>query len=51
VTASADGGPASVIHVSGTPNQHPVFTSTSQRTGTLTVTLSSGLQAYDLTFG
>jgi cytochrome c biogenesis protein CcdA/thiol-disulfide isomerase/thioredoxin len=51
VTTSADGGPASVIHVSGTPNQHPVLTSTSQHTGTLTVTLSAGLQAYDLTFG
>jgi cytochrome c biogenesis protein CcdA/thiol-disulfide isomerase/thioredoxin len=51
VTASADGGPPTVIHVSGTPNQHPVLTSTSQHSGTLTVTLSPGLQAYDLTFG
>jgi hypothetical protein len=33
------------------PNQHPVLTSSSQHTGTLTVTLSSGLQAYDLAFG
>ena len=51
VTASADGAPATVIHVSGTPTQHPVLTSTSQHTGTLTVTLSARLQAYDLTFG
>jgi len=28
-----------------------VLTGTSQRSGTLTVTLSPGLQAYDLTFG
>jgi len=39
------------IAVSGTPNQHPVLTSTSQHTGELTITLSPGLQAYDLTFG
>jgi hypothetical protein len=51
VTAAADGGPATVIHVSGTPNQHPVLTSPSQHAGTLTITLSPGLQAYDLTFG
>jgi cytochrome c biogenesis protein CcdA/thiol-disulfide isomerase/thioredoxin len=51
VTASADGAPATVIHVSGTPNQHPLLTSNGQHAGTLTVTLSSGLQAYDLTFG
>ena len=51
VTASADGAPPTVTHVSGTPNQHPVLTSNRQHTGTLTVTLSAGLQAYDLTFG
>ena len=51
VTASADGAPARVISVSGTPDQHPVLTGTSQQSGTLTVTLSPGLQAYDLNFG
>ncbi|HEY1821581.1 MAG TPA: cytochrome c biogenesis protein DipZ [Trebonia sp.] len=51
VTATANGGPATVIHVSGTPNQHQVLAGAGQGTGTLTVTLSPGMQAYDLTFG
>jgi cytochrome c biogenesis protein CcdA/thiol-disulfide isomerase/thioredoxin len=51
VTVTAGSSPATVIHVSGTPNQHPVLTSTNQHSGLLTVTLSPGLQAYDLNFG
>ena len=51
VTATADGRPAMVIHIAGTPNQHSVLTGTSQHTGQLTITLSPGLQAYDLTSG
>jgi hypothetical protein len=47
VTATANGGPATVIHVSGTPNQHQVLAGAGQGTGTL----SPGMQAYDLTFG
>lgn len=50
-TVTADGAPATVIHVSGIPDQHPVLTGTSQHTGVLTITLSPGLQAYDITFG
>jgi cytochrome c biogenesis protein CcdA/thiol-disulfide isomerase/thioredoxin len=51
VTASVAGQPAKVIQVSGTPNEHAVLTSPSQHAGELTLTLSPGLQAYDLTFG
>jgi cytochrome c biogenesis protein CcdA/thiol-disulfide isomerase/thioredoxin len=51
VTASVSGQPARVIQVSGTPDDHTVFAAASQQTGTLTMTLSPGLQAYDLTFG
>jgi cytochrome c biogenesis protein CcdA/thiol-disulfide isomerase/thioredoxin len=50
VTVTGAGGPET-IPVSGTPNQHPLLTSASQHTGELTITLSAGLQAYDLTFG
>jgi len=45
VTASADGAPARVIRVSGTPDQHPVLTGTGQHSGQLVITLSPGLQA------
>jgi hypothetical protein len=51
VTASAPGQPTRTIQVSGTPNEHAMLTSPSQHTGQLTLTLSPGLQAYDLTFG
>jgi thiol-disulfide isomerase/thioredoxin len=51
IMASSPGRPAKVIHVSGTPDSHAVLTGGSQRSGVLTVTLSPGLQAYDLTFG
>jgi thiol-disulfide isomerase/thioredoxin len=51
VTASVAGQPTKVVQVSGTPNEHAVLTSPSQHTGQLTLTLSPGLQAYDLTFG
>jgi hypothetical protein len=37
--------------VTGTPDSHPVLTSPRQGTGLLTITLSPGLQANDLTFG
>jgi hypothetical protein len=37
--------------VSGTPGSHPGLTGPRQGTGLLTITLSPGLQAYDLTFG
>jgi hypothetical protein len=50
-TVSSGDGPERVIRVSGTPDQHPVLTSGSQHSGELTITLSPGLQAYDLTFG
>ncbi|HEY1626337.1 MAG TPA: cytochrome c biogenesis protein DipZ [Streptosporangiaceae bacterium] len=50
VTVTGAGKPATIA-VSGTPNQHPLLTSTSQHTGELTITLSPGLQAYDLNFG
>ncbi|HXL91324.1 MAG TPA: thioredoxin family protein [Streptosporangiaceae bacterium] len=51
VTASVTGQPATVIQVAGTPNEHAVLTSSRQHTGQLTLKLSPGLQAYDLTFG
>jgi hypothetical protein len=51
VTASYPGHPTQVIHVTGTPDSHPVLTSPRQGTGLLTITLSPGLQANDLTFG
>jgi thiol-disulfide isomerase/thioredoxin len=51
VTASVTGQPTRVIQVSGTPNEHAVLTSPSQHAGQLTLQLSPGLQAYDLTFG
>jgi hypothetical protein len=51
VTATVAGQPARTVQVSGTPNEHAVLTSPSQHTGQLTLRLSPGLEAYDLTFG
>jgi cytochrome c biogenesis protein CcdA/thiol-disulfide isomerase/thioredoxin len=50
-TVSIPGAADVQIPVSGTPNAYPLLTSPAQHTGQLTVTLSPGLQAYDLTFG
>lgn len=51
VTATVSGEPTRTITVSGTPDLHTMFSSPALRTGTLTLNLSPGLQAYDLTFG
>jgi hypothetical protein len=51
VIATVSGSPTRTIKVSGTPNDHTVFTSSAERAGTLTLSLSPGLQAYDLTSG
>jgi cytochrome c biogenesis protein CcdA/thiol-disulfide isomerase/thioredoxin len=51
LTVSTPGAPDVQIPVSGTPNTYPLLTSQAQHTGQLTVTLTPGLQAYDLTFG
>jgi cytochrome c biogenesis protein CcdA/thiol-disulfide isomerase/thioredoxin len=47
----AGAGQREVIPVSGTPDLHPLLTSTRQHAGELSIALSPGLQAYDLTFG
>ena len=46
-----NGAPTRTIKVSGTPNDHTVLAGSSLQTGTLTLSLSPGLQAYDVTFG
>jgi cytochrome c biogenesis protein CcdA/thiol-disulfide isomerase/thioredoxin len=51
LTVSTPGEPDRTIPVSGIPNAYPVITRPIQRAGLLTLTLSPGLQAYDLTFG
>jgi cytochrome c biogenesis protein CcdA/thiol-disulfide isomerase/thioredoxin len=51
VTVSDGGVLSTRIPVSGTPNAYPLLTSSQQHTGKLTITFSSGLQAYDFTFG
>jgi cytochrome c biogenesis protein CcdA/thiol-disulfide isomerase/thioredoxin len=50
VTASA-GGVTRSIEVSGTPDIHPVVQTPTPNQGTVTLTLSPGLQAYSFTFG
>jgi hypothetical protein len=51
LAANIPAEPAKVIQVPGTPNEHAMLTSPSQHAGELTMTVSPGLQAYDLTFG
>ena len=47
----ADGGRTSTIHVSGTPREYVVHRADTSSSGTLTATVSSGVQAYSFTFG
>jgi cytochrome c biogenesis protein CcdA/thiol-disulfide isomerase/thioredoxin len=45
------GGQTRTIHVAGTPNSHQLLTTPTSTTGTLTATISKGVQAYSFTFG
>jgi cytochrome c biogenesis protein CcdA/thiol-disulfide isomerase/thioredoxin len=51
VTASVDGGPATVIHVAGYPDLYTMYAGTGQTSGTLRLTMTPGVRAYDFTFG
>ncbi|MGH3293979.1 MAG: hypothetical protein ACRDP7_19440, partial [Trebonia sp.] len=56
LTVSADrtggaGGTSKVIHVSGAPDIYTVATENPAKSGTVTIGLSPGLQAYSFTFG
>jgi cytochrome c biogenesis protein CcdA/thiol-disulfide isomerase/thioredoxin len=48
---SANGQPAITVHVGGTPRLYTLYQAASTRMGTLVVQASSGIQAYDFTFG
>jgi cytochrome c biogenesis protein CcdA/thiol-disulfide isomerase/thioredoxin len=50
-TVSYDGGPPTVLHVTGIPNLYTLFSSASLHSGLLHVAFSPGVRAYDLTFG
>ncbi|MHB8220208.1 MAG: cytochrome c biogenesis protein DipZ [Acidimicrobiales bacterium] len=51
VSVSVNGRPAGVVHVSGIPDLHTMVAFGHETSGLLTLRLSSGLQAYDFTFG
>jgi len=51
ITVSDGVGAARTIAVSGTPNAYPILTNPRQQAGQVSILLSPGLQAYDLTFG
>ena len=45
------GGQTRTIHVAGTPDSRQLLSTPDTRTGTLTVTVGKGVQAYSFTFG
>ncbi len=51
VRASVDGGPVTTIPISGPPKLYTMASAASPTTGLLTLQVSSGVQAYDFTFG
>ncbi len=51
VTYRADGGPARTLTVSGAPNSQRLVRLPGQRSGTIDVTVSKGVEAYSFTFG
>ncbi|HMK62599.1 MAG TPA: thioredoxin family protein, partial [Acidimicrobiales bacterium] len=51
VTVSLDGGPPKTISVAGVPGLYTMFDSSSLTDGTLLLTFTPGVQAYDFTFG
>jgi hypothetical protein len=52
VTVSAGNGTApKTIQVSGVPRLYTLFHATSSSTGTMVLTFTPGVQAYDFTFG
>jgi cytochrome c biogenesis protein CcdA/thiol-disulfide isomerase/thioredoxin len=50
LTVSGEGA-THVIHISGAPDIHTIASSSSPSTGTVTIKLSRGLEAYSFTFG
>lgn len=46
-----DGAKTTTVHVSGTPREYAVHRSSQSQSGSLTATVSSGVQAYSFTFG
>jgi cytochrome c biogenesis protein CcdA/thiol-disulfide isomerase/thioredoxin len=51
VTDSVNGGPPTVIHVTGFPDLYTMYAGTGQTSGTLRLTMTPGVRAYDFTFG
>ncbi|HEV7649264.1 MAG TPA: hypothetical protein VGP26_13995 [Actinophytocola sp.] len=45
------GGRTRTIHAAGTPDSHQLLSTPDDRSGTLTVTVGKGVQAYSFTFG
>jgi cytochrome c biogenesis protein CcdA/thiol-disulfide isomerase/thioredoxin len=51
VTDSFNGGPTTVIHVTGFPDLYTMYAGTAEHSGLLRLTMSPGVRAYDFTFG
>jgi cytochrome c biogenesis protein CcdA/thiol-disulfide isomerase/thioredoxin len=51
VDVSVDGAPSSVVHVSGFPDLYTMYAGNLPTSGTLLLHVSSGVRAYDFTFG
>ena len=51
VGVSYNGKPLKTVTVSGIPKLYTLFSGNVLQTGTLTLTVSPGIQAYDFTFG
>ena len=51
VGVSYNGKPLTTVKVSGIPKLYTLFSGSVLQSGTLTLTVSPGLEAYDFTFG
>jgi cytochrome c biogenesis protein CcdA/thiol-disulfide isomerase/thioredoxin len=51
VGVSLNGQPLTTLHVGGVPRLYTLFSSSTFKSGTLTLSMSPGLEAYDFTFG
>ena len=51
VAVSLNGRPLTTVQVGGVPKLYTLFSSASSSSGTLTLTVSPGVEAYDFTFG
>jgi hypothetical protein len=49
--SAGNGTPPTIIHVSGVPRLYTLFHAKSSSTGTMHMTFTQGVQAFDFTFG